>query len=134
MFVGENMVKEYLEKIKEQFLEQKIEVSKRVNELSNKYKENVEFIKLLEETNDPNFESFTPREVNGFNRTKIAELEKMQKILKSANKGSFSSWLNRYGKRVACIALVFLVASFVAVLSVDAWRTRLFWFVFSEYR
>ena len=81
MFVGENMVKEYLEKIKEQFLEQKIEVSKRVNELSNKYKENVEFIKLLEETNDPNFESFTPREVNGFNRTKIAELEKMQKIL-----------------------------------------------------
>jgi len=58
--------------------------------------------------------------------------KKMQKILKSANKGSFSSWLNRYGKRVACIALVFLVASFAAVLSVDAWRMRLFWFVIDE--
>lgn len=81
MFVGENMVKAYLEKIREQFLEQKIETSNRMTELSNRYKENIEFIKLLEETNDPNFESFTPREVNGFNRTKIAELEEIQKSL-----------------------------------------------------
>lgn len=58
--------------------------------------------------------------------------KKMQEILKSANKGSFSSWLNKYGKRVACIALVFLVASFAAILSVDAWRMRLFWFVIDE--
>lgn len=81
MFVGENMVKEYLEKIRNQFLEQKIETSNRLNELSNRYRENVEFMKLLEQTNDPNFESFTPREVNSFNRKKIAELEEMQKKL-----------------------------------------------------
>ena len=81
MFDGEIMVKQYLEKVKEQLLERKIVVSNHISELSNTYKENIEFIKMLEETNDPNFESFTPREVNGFNRKKIVELESMQKSL-----------------------------------------------------
>ena len=81
MFVGENMVNEYLEKIKNQLLERRIDVHKQMTELSNTYKENVEFIKILEESNDPTFESFTPREVNGFNRRKISELEEQQKRL-----------------------------------------------------
>jgi len=75
------MVKLYLEKIREQLLDKKIDVSNRITELSNQYKENTEFIKLLDETNDPNFEAFTPREVNAFNRTKISELEQHQKQL-----------------------------------------------------
>ena len=75
------MVLSYLKKIREQHQEKFIDAKNRLNAASNEYKENLEFIKLLEVNNDPNFESFTPRQVNGFNRTKIAELQERQKEL-----------------------------------------------------
>lgn len=75
------MVISYLEKIREQYQEKRIETYNRLQAVTNEYKENTEFIKLLEINNDPNFESFTPRQVNGFNRTKIMELEARQKQL-----------------------------------------------------
>ena len=75
------MVISYLEKIREQYQEKRIDAYSRLNAATNEFKENTEFIKLLELNNDSNFESFTPRQVNGFNRTKIAELESRQKQL-----------------------------------------------------
>lgn len=75
------MVVSYLEKIREQYQEKRIDAYSRLAAKQNEYKENIEFIKLLEDSNDPNFESFTPRQVNGFNKTKINELEIRQKEL-----------------------------------------------------
>lgn len=75
------MVVTYLEKIRDKYQEKRIDANNRFQAVTNEYRENTEFIKLLEANNDPNFESFTPRQVNGFNRTKIAELEARQKQL-----------------------------------------------------
>ena len=38
-------------------------------------------IQLLEDSNDPNYESFTPREVNSYNKEKLRELAEEQKEL-----------------------------------------------------
>ncbi len=75
------MVLLYLEKVREKYQEKRIDANNRFQAVTNEYRENTEFIKLLEANNDPNFEAFTPRQVNGFNRTKIAELEARQKQL-----------------------------------------------------
>ena len=75
------MVVLYLEKIRTQYQEKRIDANGRLTAAQNEYKENTEIIKLLEVNNDPNFESFTPRQVNGFNKTKIAELQERQKAL-----------------------------------------------------
>ena len=73
------MVVLYLEKIREQYQDKRIDAYNRLNAAQNEYKENTEFIKLLDANTDPNFESFTPRQVNGFHKTKINELEIRQK-------------------------------------------------------
>jgi two-component system sensor histidine kinase DegS len=58
-----------------------VHASERKKELDNSLKENIKFIQLLEESNDPNYAAFTPREVNGHNEQKIRELkEEQQKI------------------------------------------------------
>lgn len=75
------MVIDYLEKIKGQYQEDKIELSTKLSAAQNEYKENMEFIKVLEENEEPTFESFTPREVNGVHRQKIASLYKRQQEL-----------------------------------------------------
>ncbi|MBQ6442251.1 MAG: ATP-binding protein [Lachnospiraceae bacterium] len=75
------MVKEYLEKYLIELVEERILVEHEYTDCENKIKENISFIALLEEKNDPNFESFTPREVNTSNKKKIAELREEQKRL-----------------------------------------------------
>ena len=48
-------------------------------------------IQLLEDTNDPNIESFTPRQVNGYNRKKLLELQEEQKeLIKQLNVLNYS--------------------------------------------
>ena len=73
------MVINYLEKIREKFQNELMELNKSLNKVISKKKENTEIIKLLELNNDAIFESFTPRPVNNFNKTKIAELSEEQK-------------------------------------------------------
>ena len=73
------MVKEYLEKTKEQFHEDRIVLLKKKTDFQNKLKENIQMIQLLQESEDPNLEAFTPREVNLFNKEKIQELAEEQK-------------------------------------------------------
>ena len=75
------MVVNYLEKIREKFQNELIETKIVLNKKISSERENIEIIKLLEQNEDPNFESFTPRPVNSFNKTKIAELKEEQKVL-----------------------------------------------------
>lgn len=75
------MITSYLEKQQNELLQNKLEIEKEINTLQIHIKENVEMIKLLEQSNDPNYESFSPREVNGKSKAKIKELQKEQKVL-----------------------------------------------------
>lgn len=75
------MVVNYLEKIREKFQNELIDLNLLLNKALSEQRENEEIIKLLEVNNDPNFESFTPRPVNSFNKTKILELKEEKKIL-----------------------------------------------------
>lgn len=77
------MVVNYLEKIREKFQNELIDLNLLLNKALAEYRENIEIIKLLEMNNDPNFESFTPRPVNSFNKTKIMELKEEQKVLET---------------------------------------------------
>ncbi len=75
------MVKEYLEKYLIELVEERILIEHEYTDCENKIKENISFIALLEEKNDPNFESFTPREVNTSNKKRIAKLREEQRKL-----------------------------------------------------
>lgn len=74
------MVQEYLERTKQEYVEQKLMIQKDIVGCQNRMKENAKFIEILEATNDPNYNAFTPRETNSFNRKKIAELQDNQKM------------------------------------------------------
>lgn len=75
------MVVSYLEKIRDKFQNELVELNASLNKVLNEQRENVEIIKLLESNDDPYFESFTPRPVNSFNKKKILELKEEQKSI-----------------------------------------------------
>lgn len=75
------MVKEYLKKTRNGFLQHKEELVSKENSISLQIKETIQFIHLLEETKDPNIEAFTPRDVNEKHKEKIAELKVQQNSL-----------------------------------------------------
>lgn len=75
------MVVDYLEKLQKQYMQEQFQKEKLLDDLQVCLKENIEFIKTLELTNDPNYETFTPREVNQRNKQKILELREEQKKL-----------------------------------------------------
>lgn len=72
------MIISYLEKLQNEYLNENSEIEKDINDLKIHLRETTEFIKLLEENSDPNYESFTPREVNSKNKAKIRELQEEQ--------------------------------------------------------
>lgn len=73
------MVCTYLEKLQEEYLEEKIQIDKSIANLEIQLKENIEFIKFLDESTDVCYESFSPRNVNDKNKTRIQELKENQK-------------------------------------------------------
>ena len=75
------MVKEYLEKTRQKLVDQKNELKTKEKELHLHVRENIEFIRMLEDEIDPNYEAFTPRKVNAYNEKKIEELKQEQKDL-----------------------------------------------------
>lgn len=75
------MVLEYLERSRQEMLEKQIALGERVQSLQNSLKENIKFIQMLEESSDPNYAAFTPREVNGHNDEKIKELKEEQQLI-----------------------------------------------------
>lgn len=75
------MVSAYLEKLHGEYLKEKINIDNAIANLQVELKENIEFIKKLEESTDVGFESFSPREINPKARIQIEELyEKQQEI------------------------------------------------------
>lgn len=81
---GDEMVEEYIQKIYEELLKEEQNSAKRISDLQIHLKETQAMIHLLEETNDPNFESFTPRKVNSRNKQKIDELHAEMKEVEEA--------------------------------------------------
>ena len=81
MFDEVVMVKEYLEKTRQKFVDKKAALTEKEKELHLHIRENIEFIRMLEEESDPTYESFSPRKVNSYNQNKIVELKGEQKIL-----------------------------------------------------
>jgi two-component system sensor histidine kinase DegS len=79
---GVNMVKSFLEKTRHEFNEHRLLLLDQITTCENHIKENDKFIKLLEANEDPNYDAFTPREKNSFNRQKIEELYSNQKLEK----------------------------------------------------
>ena len=73
------MVITYLEKLLAEYQQEKEEVDKQISEQEISLKENIEFVKLLEETNDNSYECFTPRNVNSRNKQKVLQLKDEQK-------------------------------------------------------
>ena len=73
------MVKEYLEKMRDSYINRRVTLLGELTSLENIYKKNLIMIQLLEENEDTSIESFTPREVNKYNKNKIAEIEDEQK-------------------------------------------------------
>ena len=72
------MVVTYLERIREKFQEEQININTQLSIANIQLRENVEIIKFLESNVDRNFEAFTPRQVDGFNIRKIDELKDEQ--------------------------------------------------------
>lgn len=77
------MVCAYLEKLYQEYQEKKETIDKVIGELEVELKENIEGIRLLEQSDDEDCESFFPRDRNIKNKAKIRELkEKQDKIIK----------------------------------------------------
>ena len=77
------MVCSYLENLQKEYMEQKIVIDKSMANLQVKLKENIKFLKLLEEDVDASYESFSPRQSSSKNNQQVQELkEKQKEILK----------------------------------------------------
>lgn len=73
------MVCTYLEKLHGEYLEEKVSIDKTIANLQVQLKENIEFIKLLEESTDTAYESFSPRDINSKSKSQAKELREKQK-------------------------------------------------------
>ena len=73
------MVKDYLEKIRQEYIEHKVSLEEQISSYENKVKENTKFLQLLEKETNPGYEAFSPREFNSFHKEKMEELRADQK-------------------------------------------------------
>lgn len=81
------MICAYLEKLHNEYLEKKINIDKSIINLQVKLKENLEFIKLLENSADITYESFSPRDINSKRKLQLKELkEKQNELMKEFDK------------------------------------------------
>lgn len=114
------MVVAYLEKLQKQYMQEQFQKEKLLDDLQVCLKENIEFIKTLELTNDPNYETFTPREVNQRNKQKIQELrQEQEKLEKEIEEQKIS--LEKCKDRLEELAFVFQEAK--RDLSREEYRT-----------
>lgn len=93
------MLKSFLNKLQNDYLEEKLNIEREINNIQIHIRENIEFIKLLEKTNDASYESFTPREVNVRNKDKISELKEEQQRLEEY----LEKQKEKYEKSVQCL-------------------------------
>ena len=99
------MVKQYLESIRQEYVEKKISLEEEISSCENSMRENDKLIEILDKKNDPNYEAFTPREFNSYNRIKIDELKEEQKNI-SDKIISLRDRLQEYDFRIAEITSV----------------------------
>lgn len=93
------MVIEYLQQIKDSYLEEKHILEKQLKSSEIELKENIEMIKMLEESNDSSYELFTPRNVNSKNKIKINELLEEQKSIDESIE-SLKNSINEYTNKI----------------------------------
>ncbi len=93
------MVIEYLQQIKDSYLEEKDILEKQLKSSEIELKENIEMIKMLEESNDSSYELFTPRNVNSKNKIKINELLEEQKSINESIE-SLKNSINEYTNKI----------------------------------
>ena len=55
------MVKDYLEKIRQEYIEHKVSLEEQISLYENKVKENTKFLQVLEKETNPEDEAFSPR-------------------------------------------------------------------------
>lgn len=91
------MVIEYLQQIKDSYLEEKHILEKQLKSSEIELKENIEMIKMLEESNDSSYELFTPRNVNS--KIKINELLEEQKSIDESIE-SLKNSINEYTNKI----------------------------------
>ena len=75
------MIKSFLDELYQKNMDESYMLNKKSMDVLNKIKETDKFIELLDEKNDPNFEIFTPREVNPKNKEQIKDLREKKKEL-----------------------------------------------------
>ena len=75
------MVKQYLEKTRDEFYDSKYALIEKLTAAENHFKENIKIIQMLEGKSDESFEAFTPREINSYNKSKAKELKEEQKLI-----------------------------------------------------
>lgn len=75
------MVKQYLEKTRDEFYDSKYALIEKLTAAENHFKENIKIIQMLEGKSDESFEAFTPREINSYNKSKAKEIKEEQKLI-----------------------------------------------------
>ena len=55
------MVKDYLEKIRQEYIEHKVSLEEQISSYENKVKENTKFLQVLEKETNPGYEAFCPK-------------------------------------------------------------------------
>ena len=123
------MVKNYLETIRQEYIEHKVSIEEEIASCESKIKENQKFIQVLEEERNPGFEAFSPRETNAFNKEKIAQLQEEQKKIND-ELTTLRDGLQEYEFRIADITSVIKEAAEVEgklgqVVDTDLYDTRL---------
>ena len=53
------MVKDYLEKIRQEYIEHKVSLEEQISSYENKVKENTKFLQVLEKETNPGYEAFS---------------------------------------------------------------------------
>lgn len=99
------MVKQYLEKIRDEYQLQKESLEEEITKYEIQKKENTKFIQLLESSSDKSVEGFYPREINSYQAGKIAELQEEQKTI-SEKLSSLRDQLQEYEFRIVDITSV----------------------------
>ena len=64
------MVKDYLEKIRQEYIEHKVSLEEQISSYENKVKENTKFLQLLEKETNPGYEAFIKKRWKNFGQIK----------------------------------------------------------------
>lgn len=75
------MVQNYLEGLRQDFLNQKCALTEQLDSMYVRQKEIKKIVQILEDKNDPNYDAFSPRKRNSFDARKISELTEENKQL-----------------------------------------------------